>query len=242
MKVLRITTLSELNTYTMRLESKVRKEYDKTDLTWKEIEQLLWDIGIAKQNAIKEIKKGNIIDMQDTEKHMKQLMMISQNGQEFDNPSISLHQIITDTDEVESGSIVLSYSDGDTYHYLLDEDEKIEALNDPSEYLKSQIEDIISNSDDGIDQRLQAILWNLKDIEFFEAKEDYEGKCKIIQIKTFYGSYSPIGYVDNDRGDDIIFDDKNEAQAWIDDIDKSIYSLSHNEAGRPAYIIVPEER
>ena len=45
------------------------------------------------------------------------------------------------------------------------------------------------------------------------------------------------GYVRDDDGEQLVFDNYTDAQAWIDQMEEGTYYLAHGEAGRPTYYL-----
>jgi hypothetical protein len=74
-----------------------------------------------------------------------------------------------------------------------------------------------------------------------EADEDYEGKCKV-WVEYCYSSstlnHPNDGFACDDNRDEIIFENYDAAQEWIDEMNSGPYYLSHGEMGSPDYIII----
>lgn len=70
------------------------------------------------------------------------------------------------------------------------------------------------------------------------------GKQNIWKTYNYYAGtlYTPSDDFVRDEYDDVlVFDTVAEAGRWIDDAESSVYHLSHGEAGRPGYKVVPQE-
>lgn len=74
-----------------------------------------------------------------------------------------------------------------------------------------------------------------------EADEDYDGECKI-WVEYCYSAgtlnHPTDGYVKGDDYEDMVFDNYEAAQNWIDDNTSDTYYLSHGEMGAPSYKIM----
>lgn len=171
------------------------------------------------------------IDFEDFE----EIDSISQDGWQYDNPSITLYRAICNGDSHNEGDIVQADNDGaNTFFFLLDKDEAKEALQNTSGWLQDKANDWANNEENA---DINLYLWGLKRPSDDEVDEDFKGSVKIVVERIFYG-YSPIDYVKDDMENIIEFDSYSDAAEWIEEEMEGTYYLSHNEAGRPSYTIV----
>ena len=91
---------------------------------------------------------------------------------------------------------------------------------------------------DGLDTLLQtANVRGAEEVD--EADEDAKGPLYVLVTRYWYGATETSRWaMDDDERDPLEFATHAEAQAWIDDAEDGIYTLSHNESGAPSYKIV----
>ena len=162
----------------------------------------------------------------------EQIGSISQDTEQYDNYRITLYctekGVVMYEDQLNSGEF-----------YLLSDEESKDAQENPEDFLKFHAELWAENAEGYDQERLEMIAWGLREPSDYEVSEDYEGECKIIVKKYYYGPYSPISYLSDElSGETTIFASKEEAQERINELDDETYYLSHNESGRPSYTIV----
>jgi len=148
-----------------------------------------------------------------------------QNTDQHGNYGVKLYQI--------SKAVVYVEDTGNQINnFLLDEDERLDALTDPDEFLTCCINEWVSNEDD---PQLAGYQWGIEAPE--ENSYDGLGECRILVVGWFYG-YKPVHWLKNGSHSAIEFESSLAAQAWIDEEEDGIYLLSRNEAGRPDYYII----
>ena len=147
---------------------------------------------------------------------MDDISVFHQNGWQYGGGIISVRKS-------ETGQHYLSLDWGnDTDYYVLEEGDSLEAK-DYREYMIHQ--------DDAEDEEVERITWGLSDPDDYVIAKDYTGKCKIL-VEQHWNSHTSW------QIEEEVFEDKDEAQQWIDRQDDTIYYLSHNESGRPDYYII----
>lgn len=163
---------------------------------------------------------------------------------DFENESYYLirTEIADPTEDWECAECFLLKKDLSESHYLAHCDgyngvemkmeygeiEKILGENDVDEYLESY--DITGD-----------LLAEARHSITTEADEDFEGECKI-WIEYCYSSGTlnkpNDGFVNDENGEEMIFDNYDAAEKWIDDNTADTYYLSHGEMGSPSYTIM----
>ncbi|GEM_PF-4378996 len=160
-----------------------------------------------------------------------------------DNPTITLARMVDgNSADVSAGAIVSIYSDSCmTQTVLLDSQEAENAFHNPNKYLADIVSDIAHDRSNGDELvvRLELMRWGIRDLQDESVEDDYEGECLIV-VEHCYNDHSPISYVTEDENHNVrYFDSAQAAHAWIDDATDGRYDLSHNEASRPTYYILP---
>ena len=61
----------------------------------------------------------------------------------------------------------------------------------------------------------------------------------IRQTRHFYGPITQKSMLIDEDGGELHFETRSAAQAYIDELNDSIYYLGHHASGRPEYKIVP---
>jgi len=74
-----------------------------------------------------------------------------------------------------------------------------------------------------------------------EASEDAEGPFYILRTRYWFGVTETSGFVENKYNQaQREYATYQDAKEWIDAEEDGVYSLSHDESGRPSYKIVSE--
>ena len=169
--------------------------------------------------------RDNIYDLAHEE-----LAVIEQDQYQHENCSVTLFHVNEDGEDLQKGDLFVreNYISGSNL-YVVEDDDRQDALDDPEAFVKNVAQEWADNGDD--DTRLEEIRWNLKDLEDFEVDEEFTGECQVIIRKNMYG-FTPVSYADES------FENYEAAQAWIDEQENGTYYTEHNEAGRPSYTIV----
>ncbi len=174
--------------------------------------------------------KENIFDIEH-----KELGQISQNCNQFDNCSITIFEVMEDSGDLKAG-MLFGKEDmiADSNEYILEDDDIAELKRVGIEKYLEDWADMWANNGEE-DQVVEMCRWGLHDIEDYA----YEGEntCNVLVEGCYYG-YTPIDRAKDERGDVLKFANSKAAQAWIDAQEEGRYYLSHNEAGRPQYVIV----
>jgi hypothetical protein len=135
---------------------------------------------------------------------------------------------------LHKGRAVVYVEDNGNYktEYLLDKEERKNALKNPDLFLTHAIGEWIDNEDDA---QLAFYQWFPEKITHnFWGNEP----CRVLVVGSFFG-YEPIDWARNeDTDEDIVFSSLALAQDWIDEKEKGPYYLKHGEAGRPEYFII----
>ena len=130
-----------------------------------------------------------------------------------------------------SESHYLAHCDGYNGYDLQMTSEEIEKLTGEEE-----IEEYIRSYDITGDLLAAAKLNTLT-----EADEDYEGECKV-WVEYCYSSsmlnHPNDGFARDEYGEEIVFENYDAAQEWIDETNSETYYLSHGEMGSPSYTIM----
>jgi hypothetical protein len=166
----------------------------------------------------------------------EELGLIGQNCNQFDNYSITIWKILEDEGDLKAG-MVFGREDilSDCNDYVLEEsDVIILSIVGISKYLENWASDWANNGEE--DQVVEMCRWGLNDPEDFA----YEGAdfCNVL-VKEYYYGYTPIYRAHDNQGEPLEFANSLAAQKWIDEQQGKMYYLSHNEAGRPTYVVVP---
>jgi hypothetical protein len=175
------------------------------------------------------------------EDYCEEIERISQNVNQYDNYNITLYKV-TNSDIREKNSYleigdIIEVDDAmnDSSYYLLDKNEKYQALSDPDDFLEEQASNWASNMDD---PEIEYFAWGLLDPKDKEVKSNYRGEVKIL-VEYIYNGYYPLYWVSDEHDNSpIYFDSYAEAEEYIEGLEEGIYYLSHNEAGRPNYYIL----
>ena len=136
------------------------------------------------------------------------------------------------------GDYVLETGDNSSWtdHEKIPYHEKLESMTteEIEKYLIGRIEDWIFNTDE--DPRIEKCRWGLATPEDFEV-ENPNVECVIVEEGCFNG-YGPTNFVmDNDDISPMVFENQKAAETWIAENTSGTYYLSHNEAGRPSYMV-----
>ena len=177
---------------------------------------------------MRDINISNLTD------HANEIASRSQSQTQYSNISVTLYQATDDMPGVNVGDVILRESDADTRDYLLDDSEAQTALANPDDYLRSCAS---AWADNETYWQLERYRWGIDDPANDAVAEEYKEPCRIVVKGCYYG-YTPYDYACDNTGEPIDFDNAPAAQAWIDEQEAGTYYLSHNEAGRPTYIIV----
>jgi len=173
--------------------------------------------------------RTNIIDA-DTE----ELGQMSQNCNQCDNYSITIRKLLAATDDLPAGAIhVRENVISESNDYILEPDDvAVMERVGISHYLDDWAATWAANEDDTLVERIK---WGLLDPD--DAAYTGDGPCNVIVIGCYFG-YTPVDLARDAQGESLTFETRATAQAWIDAQQEGIYYTSHNEAGRPSYIIV----
>ena len=152
-----------------------------------------------------------------------QIGSISQDAYQYDNYGITLYR-------TDKGIVMYENQLNGGEYYILTDHEAKDAQENPDDFLKFHAELWAENAEGYDQERLEMIAWGLREPSDYEAAEDYEGKCKIIVQKYYYGPYNPLSYLSDElSGETTIFSSKKDAQERISELDDETYYLSHND-------------
>lgn len=123
-----------------------------------------------------------------------------------------------------------------------DQENSLEIFPDGSLYERSNADSSVwGDASDFRNERLRDEILTAGLREFFGESEPEEPSAfRITERRFFYGPDVRESWVE-EHGKILEFDSKEAAQAWIDEREGETYYLSHNESGRPAFIITPVE-
>lgn len=152
---------------------------------------------------------------------------IYQNTSQIENYGVKLYKV---------GKAVIYVEDAcnQINEYLLNKIEAAAALKDPKAFLADNISEWAMNEDNS---QLARYQWAgcVDDLDRYIGDD----QCKILVIGCYNG-YQPVNWLKDEEWNDIVFENSNKAQEWIDEAEREIYYLSHNEVGRPDYYIIEQ--